>query len=451
MTDSHHCRDHQPEVSRRALLGGAALAGAAALTGAGEASAAESATAAAVRPAGTPRSSRAGGMRFGADYVPSKNWWYSWMEWDAKSLLADLQAIAALGLDHIRIQLVWPVFQPDPSVMNTAALDHLRELLDMSGEGNVGLDVEVTVLDGWLSGYDFEPAWRKGAQMITDSSMVTAELRLFDALAEAIGSHPRFLGFDLGNELDVINWNVASQAGDAWASNLLGHCQQIAPGGFHVNGVDQNPWFQQTTFTQAGLATAGSASTFHAWPYWTNALSRYGPTGTGSLHLGEYMAELAKAFHTDLSRPTWMEEFGASPTTQPAAGLPDFAEAFIRNTMSSQYLWGWTWWASHDVDTRFTGFGSFEYQLGLLTIHNEIKPVGERLAQLIRQWRANPPTPAVRTTGLVLADPTKAGLDFADHFFDLIDEGTRPAIVLQDKTNDSSYLAARGITTLVQP
>lgn len=430
------------EIGRRTLLGGAILAGAAALAAPGQASAAEAAS-----PGGPQRR----GMRFGVDYVPSKNWWYSWMEWDPRSISDDLRAIADLGFDHIRIQLIWPVFQPDPTVVNVAALDNLRELLDIADGGSVGLDVEVTVLDGWLSGYDFEPAWRKGMQMITDGDMVTAELRLFDALAGAVGSHPRFLGFDLGNELDVINWTVSTEAADAWASALLNHCEQIAPGRFHVNGVDQNPWFQQQTFTQQELATAGSASTFHSWPYWTNALARYGPGGTGSLHLGEYMAELAKAFHTDLSRPTWMEEFGASPTTQPAAGIPDFAEAFIANTMSSQHLWGWTWWASHDVDPRFTGFGSFEYQLGLLTIHNEVKPTGERLAQLIREWRANPAAPAARTTGLVLADPTQAGLDFADHFFGLIDQGTRPAIVLQDKTSDSAYLSARGITTLVWP
>lgn len=428
-------------ISRRSVLGAAALASAA--TVARPAAAAATSKSAASLPAG--------GMRFGVDYVPSKNWWYSWMNWNSQYILEDLQAIAGLGFDHIRIQLIWPVFQPDPTVFNRAALDHLSELLDIAARGSVGLDVEVTVLDGWLSGYDFEPAWRKSMQMMTDDYMVSAELRLLDALAEAIGSHPRFLGFDLGNELDVINWDVSPSAGDAWASKLLSHCQQIAPGRFHVNGVDQNPWFNQRTFTQPEMAATGAASTYHAWTYWTGAADRYGWDGTGSLHLGEYFSELAKAFHTDLSRLTWMEEFGASPTTQPAADLPAFAEAFVRNTMSSANLWGWTWWASHDVDTAFTGFGSFEYQLGLLTINNEVKPAGERLAQLIPGWRSKPPAPAARSTGLVLTDPTNAGLDFADHFFALIDQGIAPAIVLQEKTGDSAYLAARGITKLVWP
>ena len=51
----------------------------------------------------------------------------------------------------------------------------------------------------------------------------------------------------------------------------------------------------------------------------------------------------------------------------------------------------------------------------------------------------------------MLADPAQADLAFADSFFALIDQGTRPAIVLKDNTSDSAYLTARGITTLVTP
>jgi endo-1,4-beta-mannosidase len=287
--------------------------------------------------------------------------------------------------------------------------------------------------------------------MLTDEHMIDAELRLFDALAEAIGSHPRFLGFDLGNELDVINGSVSPKQGDAWMRRLLKHCEEIAPGRFHVNGVDNLPWFQQRTFSQRALATTGSASTFHAWVYWTKALKRYGQKGTGTLHLGEYISELAKAFATDLSRPTWMQEFGASPINMSAEALPEFAEAFSRNAMSSANLWGWTWWASHDIDHRFKGFGPFEYRLGLLTVDNKVKPVGRRFAKLIPEWRANPPQPAVRNTGLVLADPKRAGLEFADRFFNLIDAGVRPAIVLEEKAEDRAYLAARGLAKLVRP
>src|SRR5450432_322706 len=91
--------------------------------------------------------------RFGVNYTPSKHWWYSWLDWDQKSIAADLQAIAALGMDHIRIQCLWPIFQPNINYVSDTALQRLRALLDLADQA--GLDVEVTVLDGWLSGFAF--------------------------------------------------------------------------------------------------------------------------------------------------------------------------------------------------------------------------------------------------------------------------------------------------------
>jgi hypothetical protein len=38
---------------------------------------------------------------------------------------------------------------------------------------------------------------------------------------------------------------------------------------------------------------------------------------------------------------------------------------------------------------------------------------------------------------------------FFDPFMKLIDQGTRPAVVLQSKTSDADYLKARGIEHLI--
>ncbi|MGN9811667.1 glycoside hydrolase 5 family protein [Micromonospora sp. BQ11] len=391
----------------------------------------------------------AAGPRFGANYVPSRNWWHCWRDWDTGSILEDLRAVAGLGLDHVRIQLLWPVFQPDPTAVSPAALDHLGELLDLADRPDVGLDVSVTVLDGWLSGFVFAPAWLKGRNMITDDGVVTAELRLLDALAATIGGHPRFLGFDLGNELSVINGDVAPHDGDRWAARMLAHCDQLAPGRLHVNGHDHQPWFEARTFSPAGAATSGAASVFHTYPFWTGALERYGTDGTGTRHLGEYMTELVAAHASEPHRPRWLQEFGASPVERPADSIPDWTESLVRNTLSSADVWGCTWWGSHDIDRRFTGFHEYEYDLGLLTVDNEVKPTGERLRALVAEWRAAPPRPLRRRIALVLDHPHRAGLEFADHFFALVDEGIRPAIVTRDRATDADHLAARGIDHLV--
>jgi hypothetical protein len=161
-------------------------------------------------------------LRFGVNYLPSEHWWYSWLEWDAASVLDDLRSISSLGMDHIRIQLLWPVFQPDPAVVNPAALERLCELMDLADHPHVSMDVSVSVLDGWLSGLTF---------------------------------------------LSAFNGDVSPESGDRWASLLLDHCERIAPGRFHVNGVDHQPWFQARTFSPTAAAAYGSASILHAHPY----------------------------------------------------------------------------------------------------------------------------------------------------------------------------------------
>lgn len=52
--------------------------------------------------------------RFGVNYTPSYNWWYCWNDWHADPIKRDLDAIAALGADHLRIFPIWPFFQPNP-------------------------------------------------------------------------------------------------------------------------------------------------------------------------------------------------------------------------------------------------------------------------------------------------------------------------------------------------
>jgi hypothetical protein len=401
-------------------------------------------------------------LRFGVNYVPSQQWWYSWADWDDATIAADLEAIAALGMDHIRAHCLWPLFQPNPSVVSAMALCRLARLLDLADA--VGLDVQVTVLNGWLSGFVFLPAWvgatavGPARNIFTDAELLTAERLLFGAIAAAVSDHPRFLGFDLGNELGVLHsfGHPATPArADAWAAELLAYCEQLAPGKLHVNGVDHSHWFGDMGFSRRQLSTTGAATSLHAWIKFTGALERYGPAGAGTLHLAEYCIELARAYHTRLDRPIWLQEFGCSSTWLAAAQLPDFAEQTVRNAAGSAHLWGLTWWCSHDLPGHLEGFAECEYDMGLLDTQNRVKPAGRRMAELIQEFRASPPTPPARPVALVLPD-TQFALDastpdwsFGTSFMELVADGVRPAVILGSQAEDHAYRAARGIRELV--
>ena len=73
--------------------------------------------------------------RFGVNYTPSRNWWFCWNDWNGDPIRRDLDAIAALGADHLRVMLVWPFFQPNPKWVSTAHLERLDQLIGLMGSG----------------------------------------------------------------------------------------------------------------------------------------------------------------------------------------------------------------------------------------------------------------------------------------------------------------------------
>jgi hypothetical protein len=336
----------------------------------------------------------------------------------------------------------------------------LGELLDIADD--VGLDVQVTLLDGWLSGFAFFPAWKTPPpwnppqNMFITPSTIEAEKYLFGQVAQHFAQHPRFLGFDLGNELNVLHYGdntTTLEQADAWQAQMFEHCYQVAPDGFHVNGVDHQPWLSQTGFSRSALASQGSASVLHAWVFFTGALQAYGHAGVGSLHLTEYMIELIKAHHLDPQRPVWLQECGASQRWMPLDYIPEFAEHTIASAASCSHVWGITWWCSHDLNPALSGFDPLEYDLGLFDAKHCLKPVGERIAATIQGYKKQPIMPLNRATALVLP---QSGLQTMEQswvvgrtFMDLISDGVRPTLILESRQHDQEYLKVRGITELI--
>lgn len=397
--------------------------------------------------------------RFGLNYVPSRNWWYAWVDWDAASIAEDLRTISGLGCDHIRIHCLWTLFQPNATLVSPAMLDRLAELMDLADEA--GLDVVVTVLDGWLSGFDFRPAWLgdgegsgHGADIFTDPMAIAAERRLISAIGERVAGHPRFLGFDVANEPSVLavdgKNDATRDAADAWVTDLLAHCERVAPGKLHSVGMDHQPWLtDRKPFGRPTLGATGSVVPVHAWIYFTGALERYGELGTGTIRLAEYTLELAKAFADDPTKPVWLQEYGVAPDWLDRLAPEEFLELATRSAVSVDGVWGLTWWCSHDVSRELHGFAELEYDLGLITVDNVVKPTGERFRRMIELVRAGQvPVGGVRSIALVLPDERTPDLDFADAFFALSDAGVRPAIVLASRAVDPDYLAGRGVVEL---
>jgi endo-1,4-beta-mannosidase len=323
--------------------------------------------------------------RFGVNYTPSHNWWFCWNDWDPDPIQRDLDAIAALGADHLRILLVWPFFQPNPKWVSPCHLDRLNQLLTLMGERH--LDALVTVFTGQLSGWYFLPPFNRLSEgFFTDAVMVDAENLFIRELARVMKPHENLIGFDMGNEINTC-WSADTNIGDPWMDRMFALMNSVLPNRLHINGVDHNPWFVDTTFSQKALAHK-RMPVMHSYPYWTGAVKYGGAMDPPSVKLLAGMAALVRAYAGSQQKPVWAGEFNTCieelTETQQAAWLEKAVLAAIEEGVS----W-YTYWDSHDVDRRFA-FNPLEYSLGLITNDGRVKEQGRVFKKLADTFRGKP-------------------------------------------------------------
>ncbi|CAL9335072.1 glycoside hydrolase 5 family protein [Streptomyces sp. enrichment culture] len=401
-------------------------------------------------------------VRFGVNYTPSEGWFHHWLDFDLDSVRADLDSIAALGLDHVRVFPLWPYFQPNRTLIRPRAVEQLVALADAAAER--GLDVNVDGLQGHLSSFDFLPAWTRTwhrRNLFTDPDVLDGQETLLRTLAAALADRPNFIGMTLGNEVNQFSAGphpdpdrATPDEIDAWLGRMLAACEEGAPGRLHLHAEYDATWYQDDQpFTPGQAARHGAVTAVHSWVF-NGTAQRYGRTSVPSEHHAAWLVELSKAWAGDPHRPVWLQEVGAPAPLVPPEHAAAFTEATVANALDCPDLWGITWWCSHDVARSLADFPELEYGLGLLT--NDRKPKDTALV-LERAARGPWSTPAGRGTALVVpADPAvrsrcAPGGPVFEAFFRLVADGARPTAVLDTRAGDPEHLAARGITETVTP
>ncbi|MCL8009983.1 glycosyl hydrolase [Streptomyces sp. AS02] len=399
-------------------------------------------------------------VRFGVNYTPSVGWFHHWLDFDLDSVRADLDSVAALGLDHIRVFPLWPYFQPNRTLIRERAVADLVRLVDAAAER--GLAVNVDGLQGHLSSFDFVPAWTRTwhrRNLFTDPEVVEGQAAYLRTLARALADRPNFLGMTLGNEVNQFSAGphpdpdrATSDQIDAWLARLLAACEEGAPGRLHLHAEYDATWYQDDQpFTPAQAARMGAVTAVHSWVF-NGTAQRHGRTSVPAEYHAAYLVELSKAWADDPHRPVWLQEVGAPAPLVPPEHAAAFTEATVANALDCPDLWGITWWCSHDVSRDLADFPPLEYGLGLLTNDRRPKDIARALAKAAGEHTY---APAPRTTALVVpAHPSRRSLcapggPVYDAFFRLVADGARPTTVLDERAADTDHLAARGITEVV--
>jgi len=340
-------------------------------------------------------------IRYGFNYTPSKNWYYCWNDWDADSISADFAAIAALGADHIRVMLIWQYFQPNPTHISQTHLSRLKELMKIAAQHN--LDVVVTPLTGFLSGYVYLPSRVNRPDVFLNRDVIQQEKEYLKAVVDATSDFENLLAIDLGNEINCLHHTLSYNDGDKWAEEINEFLKQTGLKAEIVNGVDHQPWVKGSTFSPATLTRLYDIITLHCWSPFTGCLKRGNFDDLPSIHLQAFMALWAKAFDlTNQQKNVWVQEFGTADIWASEEQQKKYLKKSIPLAIQAGVT-RFTFWCSHDLPAHMT-FQQLEYRLGLLTGNNQPKPLASVYKKMIQSDYEKPTQPNSADIVLVIPD-----------------------------------------------
>ena len=406
--------------------------------------------------------------RFGVNYTPSQDWMFQWHAVDPEVIRADFAAIAALGVDHVRVFPLWPVLQPNRTLIRRRALDDIALVVDIAAEH--GLDVAVDVVQGHMSGFDFVPAWLvnwHAGNMFTDPPAIEAQAALVAAVYDAVRDRPNFLGLTLGNEVNQFQppnpaaMPASTEQVTHWLRSLLEAPRDRDPRHLVAHSENDHLWYRdEHPFVPVHASRLGDLTTVHSWIF-NGTAARYGALSPQSVRHAGWMFELSKAFATDQGRQVWLQEVGAPSMNLAEAEMPEFCTRTVEAALTTPDLYAVTWWCSHDVSRDLGDYKDLEYSLGLLDTENRVKPLGRRFAELIADARGGAlPGPQARTVGVVvevdeadrpLSRPSLApGGAVFELWHTLREQGAAVTVVTGTTAADPAALAARGIDELVR-
>lgn len=406
--------------------------------------------------------------RFGVNYVPSTDWMFQWQAVDPDPVRRDLEAVAGLGLDHVRLFPLWPTLQPNRTLIRQRALDDVALVVDVAAE--FGLDASVDVVQGHMSGFDFVPAWLVNwhdGNMFTDQAAIDAQAALVAAVYDAVRERPNFTGLTLGNEVNQFQppnpaaMPASTEQVTHWLTSLLDAPRDRDPRHVVTHSENDHVWYRDGhPFVPVHAARLGDVTTVHSWIF-NGVADRYGALSDESVRHAEWMIELSRAFATDPDRAVWLQEVGAPDRHLAEHEMPGFLERTVAAALTTERLHAVTWWCSHDVSRTLGDFKDLEYSLGLLDVDNRVKPLGRRYAEVVADARRATPTPVPRTTAVVVevdehdlplrrSDLAPGGAVFGA-WHDLRAAGEAVTVVTSTTAADARALADRRITRTVEP
>jgi len=231
----------------------------------------------------------------GVNYWPRKKAMYWWSNFDDGEVREEFAIIKEIGLNVVRLFLLWDDFQPEPTSVAKDKLDNLVKVADIAAENGLGLDV--TFFTGHMSGPNWSPRWLLGGplppsahqhwlrdvvsagkqvkegyrNMFHDEMALNATRLLLKTVVSTLKDHPAIWMWNLGNEPDLFAWPNSSDEGAAWVKEMVGLIKSIDPNhpvtiGLHGDGLHRDNGLRiDKVYAQTDVAVMHSYPMYTPW------------------------------------------------------------------------------------------------------------------------------------------------------------------------------------------
>ena len=330
---------------------------------------------------------------FGVNYWPGSCGVELWSAWPEAEIRADLDVVAALGLNTVRFFLRWQDFETAPGVYAEASFDRLDALLRWHRER--GLFAHPALFVGYMSGGIFWPEWFQGRNLFSDPELRARGAAFAEKAASICARYPEtVLAVDQGNELSVLPESAAARPADvaAWCSAISAAIQRGFPGALVVSGSEQTQVNMDVGW-RFGAQPGCDFYSMHTYPVsaW-HSLPFDGMTDPLAQSLLPFYVKCARAWG-----PVMVQEFGTLLTRGEA-----HCDAYLRAVLPASRQAGangFLWWCLRDISATGHPYDKFPFegQLGLVDAAGKIKPALRYFLEFTRGLAATTPAPSPAT------------------------------------------------------
>jgi endo-1,4-beta-mannosidase len=259
----------------------------------------------------------------GVNYWPRRKAMYWWSDFDAGEVREEFGLIRELGMELVRIFLLWDDWQSAPDMVDEGALRNLSVVLGIAAD--LGLKLDITFFTGHMSGPNWALGWMllpgeprpprvrqlvSGGRVVdagyrnpyTDPMTLSAAESLIHAVVGRYHDHPAVGFWNLGNEPDLFAWPPDAATGRAWTRRMVGLIRELDADhpvtcGLHVDSlVRDNHLRIHDVFREVDFAV------MHGYPM-------YAPWARDPLDV-DFVPFTCALISALSGKPTLMEEFG---------------------------------------------------------------------------------------------------------------------------------------------